>query len=245
MKKFFRVLIFILAFQMEVRVRASGDFLQQPTECLKAQEACAVQVIGKSLHYSSKTLKMHAKEGSTLVRLSPTQWRFVSGALWLENSRNVEVETLYGSLKATQGQYFVIEQGHRVVIRNMDATLSVTLRDGKTLRLPEGFEFWIAGLNSKGQSDYGMIQPVDMKAHLPLWNSLYEGSKKDFITLVSHLRENWGDLTEKSALIYQNAVEREIASEKEKERAEQARKARIQAERQEMKRLYHERVFER
>ncbi|KYG65186.1 hypothetical protein AZI87_11510 [Bdellovibrio bacteriovorus] len=245
MKKFFRVLIFIMAFQMEVRVRASGDVLQQPSECLKSKETCALQVTGKALHYSSESLKIHAKDGSTLVRLAPDQWRFVNGAVWMEKSKNVELETLYGTLKATQGQYFVVDQGNKVLVRNMDATLTVTLRDGKTLSLPEGFEFWISGVNSKGQTDYGMIQPVDMKSHLPLWNLMYEGSKKDFIAMVSHLRENWGDLTEKSALIYKNVVEREIASEKQKERAEQVRKARIEAERQEMKRLYHQRVFER
>ncbi|WP_413942647.1 hypothetical protein [Bdellovibrio sp. HCB-162] len=245
MKKWVRLALFLLAFQMEVRVRASGEVMQQPSACLKSKETCAIQVTGSGFHLLQDSLKIHASEGATLVRLSNTQWRFVKGALWIEKGANVEVETLYGSLKASQGQYWVVEQGDQVLIRNVDATLTVTLRDGKSLEVPEGFEFWISGMNSKGVSSYGMIQPIDMKNHLPLWNSLYRGSKEDFVKEVTHLRANWGDLTEKSSLIYKTVVQREIASELAKQKIVEKKKQRLEAERRQVKELYRQRVFER
>ncbi|WP_374073299.1 hypothetical protein [Bdellovibrio bacteriovorus] len=245
MKKWIRLTLFLLAFQMEVRVRASGDVLQQPSACLKSKETCAIQVTGSAFHLLQESQKVHASEGSTLVRLSPTQWRLVKGNLWLEKGAGVEVETLYGTMKASHGQYWVVEKGDKVLVRNIDATLHVTLRDGKSLEVPEGFEFWIAGVNSKGISDYGMIQPIDMKEHLPLWNSLYRGSKNDFIKEVVHVRENWGDLAEKSSLIYKTVVQREIASEQEKQRLLDEKKQRKAAELRQMKELYRQRVFER
>ncbi len=170
-------MIFLLAFQMEVRVRASGDVLQQPSACLKSQETCAIQVVGEGFHLVQDSFKLHAAEGTALVRLSKKQWRLVKGTLWLEEGRNLEIETLFGSMQASQGQYWVLEQGSRIVVRNINADLKVTLRDGKKLEVPDGFEFWMGGVNSKNRSEYGMVQPIEMKDHLPLWKSLYRGSK--------------------------------------------------------------------
>lgn len=243
MKKWFRLFLFLLAFQMEVRVRAAGDLIEQPAACLKAKETCAIQVTGPGFHFLKETVQVHASEGSTLVRLSESQWRFVKGNLWIEKGKGLSVETLYGNTQSTVGQYWLIEQGDRIVVRNMNADLKVTLRDGKTLEVPEGFEFWMSGLNSKGKSDFGMIQPIDMKEHLPLWNSLYRGSKNAFIKEVVHMRENWGDVTEKSSFIYKNVAQREIASEQAKQRAVELKKAREAAEREKTKAFFFQKVF--
>ena len=188
MKKGFRFLIFLLAFQMEVRVRASGDILQQPTACLKSKETCAIHVTGSAFHLSKDNFGLHAKENSTLMRLSSSQWRLIKGTLWIEKSAGVEVETPYATTKAPHGQYWLIEKGSQVVVRNIDAELQVVLRDGKKLEVPAGFEFWISGINSKGQSEYGMIRPIDMKEHLPVWNALYSGSKENFVKEVQKLK---------------------------------------------------------
>lgn len=245
MKKGLQFLIFLLAFQVEVRVRASGGVLQQPPTCLKTQETCAIQVTHESFHLIDENLKIHAREGATLMRLSENQWRFVKGAVWIEKGPHLEIETLYGSIRASQGQYWLIEQGDQVLVRNMNADLKVTLRDGKKLEVPEGFEFWIAGLNSKGKSEFGMVQPVDMKKHLPLWNSLYRGTKDAFINEVTQLRESWGDLAEKSSSLYKKVAERQIASAEEKQRDIVKNREMKAAKRRQLQEMYRQRVFER
>ncbi|MBV2169180.1 MAG: hypothetical protein KUL82_10790 [Bdellovibrio sp.] len=245
MKKWIRLTLFLLAFQMEVRVRASGDLIEQPSSCLKSKEACAIQVTGNAFHLIQDSVKIHAPANTALMRLNSQQWRLIKGTLWVEKGSQISLETLYGDLTATQGQYWVVDQGNRILVRNMNANLVVTLRDGKTLNVPEGFEFWMSGLNSQGKSEFGMIQPIDMKEHLPLWNSLYGGSKESFIKEVVHLRENWGDLAEKSSVIYQGLVERKIASEAEKKKQLEEKKARQAAELRQMRELYRQRVFER
>lgn len=245
MKNSLRFFLFLLAFQMEVRVRASGDLLQQPSSCLKTREACAIQVVGNVFHLVKGKIKLHAGNGAALVRLSEKQWRFIKGALWVEEGQDIDVETVFGSLRASQGEYWVLEQDGRIMVRNMNANLKVTLRDGKVLQLPEGFEFWLAGLNSKGVSEYGMIRPVDMREHLPMWNALYRGSKESFIKEVVQLRTSWGDLAEKSSQLYTAVAQREIASELEKRQSEERAKDQAAARRREMRELYHKRVFER
>lgn len=245
MKKIFNFFLFVLAFQMEVRVRASGDVLQQPNACLKAQEVCAIQVVGPVFHFHQGEKKLHAGKGSALVRLSESQWRFVKGSLWVEEGSSLGVESVYGSFKASRGQYWVVDQSDRIIIRNMNADVVITLRDGHRLELPEGFEVWVGGLNSKGVSEFGMIRPVEMREHLPMWNALYRGSKDNFVKEVVQLRENWGDLTEKSSELYETLAKRELASVAESEKTAARKKARAIEERREVKALLYKKVFER
>ena len=226
MKKIVRLMLFLMAFQMEVRVRAAGDLIEQPSACLKSQESCAIQVTGSAFHFEKGDHQLHATGGSAVVRLTPDQWRLVKGAVWVEGGKNLQLESLYASTQATMGEYWVISQDSRILIRNMNASLKVTLRDGKTLEIPEGFEVWVAGLNSQGKTEYGMIEPINMKEHLPMWNSLYRGSKEDFVKEVRLYRDNWGDLAQKSSRLYQTLTERKIASIEAQEKAEEARRQR-------------------
>lgn len=245
MKKWMRFIIFLMAFQMEIRVRASLNLLEQPTACLRSKEICSFQVKTHPFHLKQKSLVMHATEGSVFVRQTDNLWRFVSGALWVEKSPGIEVETVYGTMKASQGQYWIIEQSKNILVRNINANLQVTLRDGTKLTVPDGFEFWIAGVDTKGLSDFGMIQPVDMKNHLPLWYSLYTGNKTEFVTEVRNIKENWGDLVGKSSALYKEVVLRNLASVRDREENQRQRRQRLEQQRQQMKKLYYQRVFER
>lgn len=238
-------MIFLLAFQMEVRVRAAGDLVQKPDACLQQAGACALRVSTSGFHFEKDNVKIHASGGSTLARQSMDFWRLMDGALWVESGRGLRVETLYAATQAEQGEYWIFVQNSKIYVRNMSASLKVELRDGKTLELPEGFEVWIGSVNSKGQTEYGVIEPVNMKELLPVWNSLYRGSKADFVLEVRRYRANWGDLTQKSSQLYQKLVEREIASVRAREEEQELRRQRRAAEAQRVKELYWQRVFER
>ena len=245
MKKICRVLIFIMAFQMEVRVRASADVLQQPTACLKSEETCAIHVTGNGFHLKQDELKLHSTEGSTLMRLSQAQWRLVKGTVWVEEASKVGFETPYATVQALHGEYWLVGKADKVIVRNINADLTVELRDGKKLEVPAGFEFWVSGINSEGRSEFGMIEPVRVAEHLALWNSLYQGSKEEFKKEVAHLKENWSDLADKGSAIYQRIVDRKLASVAEERRKEAENKRHAELERQKVRELMYQRAFER
>ncbi|MGE5085453.1 MAG: hypothetical protein ACM3MG_04075 [Bacillota bacterium] len=245
MKKVIRGLIFLMAFQMEVRVRASADILEQPAACLKSIETCAIHVANGGFHLKQDGLKLHSTESSTLMRLSQDQWRLVRGTVWVEEASGVGFETPYANVKALHGGYWLISHKDKVLIRNINADLVVELRDGKKLEVPTGFEFWVAGINSDGRNEFGMIQPVKISEHLRLWNSLYQGSKEDFKKEVAQLKENWSDLVGKSSVIYQQIVDRKLASAAEERRNEEKKKRQAEAERQKTRELIYQRAFER
>lgn len=245
LKKWGHVFLFLLAFQMEVRVRAAGDSIQLPEGCLKTKESCAVQSVTSPFRFKKDDVKIHATAGSTLSRQSDHQWKFIKGALWVEQGSGLEIETLYGSLKAFQGEYWVVEQSQRLLVRNVSAALKVNLRDGTELNVPEGFEFWMGGLNSEGKSEFGMIEPIKVASHLRLWNDLFEGDKEQFKEAVRHQKENWGDLAEKSGNFYKALVQREVASIAEQERQEDLKKQRQTEKVRRLKQLFYERTIER
>jgi hypothetical protein len=245
MKKFSRLLIFILAFQVEVRVRASGDLLQNPENCLKTQEFCAIQANHKNFHYDETSTKLHMESSSVAQRLSENNWKFVSGALWVEQGKKLTIETLYATMKAPVGQYWVIEKNDRIVIRNINADLTVVFRDGKKMDVPEGFEFWVGGINSRGVSEYGMIQPINIRDHLPLWQSLFQGSKEEFISAVRKQKENWGDLVEVSSQIYRKSADRQIASVERAAQVKAEKARRTEAGYEKIRKLFYERTFNR
>lgn len=244
MKKFAKILIFILAFQLEVRVRASTETLQEPEACLQGKSACAVQVLKSGFHLTNNSQSFHATPGATVMRLSAAQWRLIKGTVWVEKGA-LEVQTAYADMKASHGQYWVIDQEDRVIVRNMDANLAVTLRDGKVVQVPEGFEFWVAGVDSQGKTDYGMIRPIEMKEHLPLWNSLYVGTKENFKKEVERYKITWGDLAAKSAAIYKEIINRKIAAEEASEQAQALRAKQKADEARRVRQMYWQRSFER
>lgn len=244
MNRAVRILLFLMAFQMEVRVRASGDLLTEPVGCLQNENACFLQSTS-IFHYEKDGLQLHADEGTALSRVDEKQWTFLKGVLWVEKGKDLRISTLYGSFSAPVGSYWLLDQGDRLLVRNMNADLSIHLRSGKTLNLPEGFEVWISGINAQGQSDYGVLRPIDMQAHLSLWNKLYRGSKEEFVAEVRRFKDNWGDLVEKSSRIYQKVIDRRLASVAEQERLIRERKAREEAENRRIKALFYQRTFER
>ena len=247
MKKILRFVIFLSAFQMEVRVRASSDiWMQHPEKCLTTQEApCSVEALGAAFHYKNKDLSLHAIKGSTLARTQSDQWRLLQGRLWVEKGENITVETVYGSVNAKQGQYWILEDKSHFILRNMNADMEITLRDGAKLSLPPGFEVWIAGINGLGKSEHGVIRPIDMSEHLPLWRSLYEGDNKKFAEEVHDLHDNWGDIVEKSSDLYQTSARRGLASAIERDQKQKELLREKAVERQRLRELFWKQSFER
>ncbi|MNL03792.1 hypothetical protein D3C87_1243400 [compost metagenome] len=119
------------------------------------------------------------------------------------------------------------------------------LRDGKELALPAGFEFWIAGINTKAQSDFGVLQAVDLKDHIKNWAALYPGTSEQFKKDVLEFKENWKTLAAQGGTLYQEMANRRIASIQDSKHQEKLRKARMAAEQKRLKDLYFERTFER
>lgn len=245
MKNIFRLFLFLAAFQMEVRVRAAGELIQQPESCLRGDQSCVIQSTGKPFYFAKDGVSLSAPAKATLERIENNKWRLVSGSVWVAKGQKVTVESVFAEVRSQNGEFWVIEQDNRLWVRNLSADLTVRLRDGKELALPAGFEFWIAGINTKAQSEYGVLQTIDLKNHLKNWAALYPGSSAQFKQDVQNFKENWKTLAAQGGTLYQEMANRRIASVQNDKRQEKLKKDRMAAEQKRLKDLYFERTFER
>lgn len=259
MKMFSRVFIFLLAFQIEVRVKASAppvesqkppvaesSLVQNPEHCWENKEKnCQIKALRKPFHLNTAQLELHISSSSVMEKISARQWKFIEGTAWIEKANKISFETLYGATRSTHGEYWLISQGERILIKNISSDVEVTLRDGRSVKPPAGFQMWIAGINSKAQSEYGMIEPIDLKKHLLSWYPLYPGSREEFAKLAGDLRHNWGSIVDTSSAIYKEITLRKIASIDAEKNAVLARQRRAEEERRRIRELFRSRTFDR
>lgn len=266
MKRLPALIAFLLAFQIEIRVKAIGHnaVLEVPRGCLLEQTGpCLAQTpsgrpLNLSLKSSSDSSAQMLLAGETLVtRDSFGQYRFEEGAVRVEGdfakAQPFRLDFLHGKIIASSGAFSVRTQGSlkkekasgRVWVSNESADLHLVLRSGQTLELPSGFEVWVDGLNSNSQQDIGMIQPWDLKAQLKLINRFSLGSRSRRLVLAAKLKPIAELALVQATQIYQRVAERHIASMEEQDRLrilkdENRRQARLR-----LKKLYFERTFSR
>lgn len=249
MKKLVSCLAFILAFQLEVRVRASGEQLvQEPSQCLKKSDSsCALQAGKGGFHLSQEGLRWHLASGSAVIRESTTRLEFVRGSFWLEKSKNTfEVQTIFGLVTSLDGGgFWILEEDGKLWLRNLDASLSVKTRAGQVVALPEGFEVWIGSLNSSGQANVGVPRAIKLSEVMGDLAKMYQGSKEGFISQVTYFRDRWGDLSQRSAQLYEAETRRELASQAAEEAKENERLLRQSKEKERRRQLFLERALGR
>jgi hypothetical protein len=227
MKTWFRLALFLAAFQMEVRVRAAGgtEILSEPPHCVGVSVPCAFKVPEVPWSFNSGKIKISATPGSLLTEQVRGQvWSLSEGSLWVKNGPSVKIKTVTAETATDGGEYWVLAEKDQVVFRNISAQLVLTLKDQTKLEIPRGFEVWVGAVDADARVMHGMIEPIHLQEHLKVWFSLYPGSKSLFLSEVQDLKDQWVDRTEQSGDIYQRIIERKLAAiERERQRASEER----------------------
>ena len=232
MRALTRVLVFFMFFSMEVRVKASQNYqlFQSPHKVFRLKTA---------------SLSISAQKGLVLEKLDPKYFKYIEGNIWFQTANELVVKTVYGEVRSGGGEFWLLRDDKGVRIRNVNSRIELKFRDGKEMELPEGFEVWLGGVNEKGQSTFGMIEPLRMQEHIVLWGSLFQGSSSDFKAQVQNLKNSQKDVQVYSAHVYESVAKRHIASIEEQAAMAQKRKEDQQKKRQEYKKFMLDRVFGR
>lgn len=244
MKKIAHLLIFIAAFQMEVRVRASESVVSFPDNCLGKTTPCSFKVPNDKWSYESGAVKLRAPMNTILTENSKTKdWTLVEGTLWIQNAPSVKVKTISAEAEGSSGQYWIFIEKNRTIFRNISSKLILTFKDETKMEIPRGFEVWVGSVNSEAQVEHGMVEPVDLKRHLKSWHSLYPGTRQQFASEVQDLKGQWADLVEESGDIYKKVAERKMAALDEEKRKQVEIQRKKDEDRRLLRQKYHERVF--
>lgn len=240
-----RLLIFLMAFQLEVRVRAA-ESLSSPENCFGHSVPCSFKISEDRWNFETGKVKLHAGAGSVLEQVSKAnEWRLIDGALWVESAiPALKVQIPTANIEGGGGQYWVLRQEGRFLVRNISAMVTVNFKDQTRLEVPKGFEVWVGAVNSKAQVEHGMVEPVDLKDHLKQWYTLYPGTRRQFKSEVQDLKDQWIDLVERSGDLYKSVIERKMASLDEQKRQHLEAEKKREQERLRLRREYEKRVFE-
>jgi hypothetical protein len=237
-----RWFIFIFFFTVEVRVKAS-ELIERPQGCLNQKSTCALQTKDDVFHYSNPQLEFHLGKDSLSLKHSSNELEFASGALWVARYEKMNVKTIYGSVNAKNGPFWVLQGEEKIWIRNVNGDLKVKVRDGREVELPIGFQIWIGGVDSNGQSTMGIPETIHFDEHIRLWSRLFPGTKEKFKDEVESVKFTWGPVAERAAELYTNMALRQRRIAEARAAELERRRLAVEEERRMFREMYVKKVF--
>lgn len=226
---------------MEVRVKASANqIIQEPSFCIEKKKVCAIKAQGTAFHLNQNQTKWHLSNNSSVVRQDKQNIKFVEGSLWIEKSNSeFKVTTVFADVVSEDGGgFWVYEKNGKIWVRNMDGIVKLNLRGGVALEVPEGFEIWIGAVDHNGVTSHGVVQAINMNEIGKDLLKIYSGSKHEFIEALTYYRDRWGDLNQRSTVLYKDVVVRELASIEKNILAEENKKKSKLEEKEKLRQLY-------
>lgn len=239
----FRIILFLICFQLDLRVHAGP--IQVPQGCLKHAGECSVQSREEIARVNKEAYEAVLSQNS-ILKIQEGAFDFVKGRVWLKTKEIVEIRTLFFDVVAPQNaSFWLIEEGAKVFVKNQGADIEVLLRDGKKMTLHGGFEMWVSGIDSSGKNHYGVPSPLDYEEQIALLTSHFSGSAADLKLELEELRALRRQAVQKASAAYQVNVERKIANHEAQRQKELAQEKKKAAEKKAQKDYYFWRTFMR
>lgn len=243
-KNYLKVIIFIVCFNVEIRVKASDE--THAAHSSKSAIKSDSQVNEGSVVKAKETLSSQQykfSKDSIYELTDDKKIKLISGFVWVMKSKKVIFETPYGDVQTEGSNFWVFTERNQYRVRNVDSKITIILRDKTTYEVPKGFEVWFSGLNQAGLAAKGMIEPVNISHHLKVWSQMYPGSPEEFKKEVRELKEKWKGVYDSSSQIYQSVIERQLSSlEEQKKKKKQVEHNEV-IQRNYLKQKYFETTF--
>jgi hypothetical protein len=253
-RRFLQILAFILASILEVSVKAQEVLnfpetlapIQVPENCLIESSVCTL----KTAERQKYTLKMEGAEivlsaNSTFARLSAHSGSVINGYVFLKVQDKFHIETPYGGISGSDGEYLVYQQDKHVLVRNLTGQVTLEPRGHETsLPVEKGFENWMGRVDVKGLATIGIPHSLDYNSMLKDVAPIYPGTKKDFTALMKDFRPLWQDAVHVSAQTDETLVQREIARQKDQQKQRELAQRKWQEERDYLRSILMKKTFE-
>ena len=258
----FRILLFILGFALELRVRAATEpnwggaparlklavqVQQEPSKCLNQQaSACAVKTRGDErflFNLAGSTIVLD--RATVVITESTSVIRLVSGAVWVRSRGVFSVRSEFGDASVQQaGEIWVRRTRERMTVSAAENSIQIQPRGAsESLLIERGLENFLEGIDASGTAQVGLPKPIDLREHIERWARLYEGSRKSFELEVRRFHSHWSQAVESAASLHRAMYERKVASLNQKRLIEEQSRQREEARNQKLRDLLRRRVF--
>lgn len=226
---------------ISLMVSAKDDVFEKPRGCLSGSKPCAVY-IPKAV--SSKKIKfmdhvVTLASGTVALFNGAERVRLIRGTLW-NHQGSLFVETEFGAVDGADGEFWVIHQKHRVLVRNLSSQMNVHYKSinqtvGLSDVIPNGFESWFGAMTLRGDAQHGFVRPIDSKQYLKDLATCFQGDRVEFMKEYSGFKTLWKRSIASAGEMYQRAIDEKIENKKEE----------IRRQREVQERIQHEKYLER
>lgn len=203
-----------------------SGFVDEPRGCyFRVESPCSLRMIGRigvPLSWAGHQLTL--KPGSILTLEGSHQIKFIEGEVWVERGDHLKVKLGKWQVTVAGESWIQAEKSGAWLVRNLRGENQVHL-DKLDEVIPVGFENWYGGL---GVNDRGIVRPIAAVDFWAQWNRLVKWPQKQAVSKIVEYRRSWAEAVGMSSKLYQNAVQRKIASDE--DQAEKKRMSQVKAE---------------
>lgn len=248
--KLLNVLIFILAFTIELRVRASDvvpaeKIIETPDSCVQESGYCIIKNLNKRYSYNNEDFTISFSPESILVRQKTREFSFVRGDIFVKSDSKISFEIPYGTIEIDPGsQVLLFKQSDKVVVQTIFGKVFLKpLGYKKSILVMAGHENFISQVGEGLKAQTGIPKPIMIEPLLKAWSYHADVKKEKFLEDVDTFKSIHEKAVQELSILNEQIASREIASAKAEKaaREESARKAREQ--RQKRQNTYYQRLL--
>lgn len=212
-------------------------YVDLPEGCWKksgSAEACAVRAAKREWLLSPEGTRLLLGAGSSLIRTQGGEgWQIVAGQLWIETEKPVQIRYLQQTFQV-QGESWWKRSGAQLKTQVFRGQVSTAFSSSEEV-VPAGFEnWWESGTR-------GVMKPLLADKALREWNQWVRFPKSESKKRVEEYQKLWASRVEDSSDLYQEIVNRRIASVESKEREAEDRRRRADQGQRKMREMFRSR----
>jgi hypothetical protein len=242
-----KALVFFMTFSLEVSVHAAeSELLQEPHGCFASKGVCALQNINDGgFEFKIGQTIVTLDRDSSLIRKSDSEIRLVKGTAWIKAKSAFVVGTEFGTAKNLEdGDFWVTKSAQALTAIAISTDVELAPKGSiERLLISQGLQNTLGQIGFNGQATTGIPMPIPFKDHVMRWARLYRGPKKDFERQLDVFHEKWQRASEASAQINRALYDRRVASVEEAKRAEEAKRSKVEAENQALRKMFRQRML--
>jgi hypothetical protein len=240
MKFCFHVVILILAFNVDISLKAEAVFV--PKNCWGVETPCAVENLSaKPMVLQLKGMKIHLDKEAVVKATSANEATLARGTLFAKHEENFRWHTPFGDILCKACEVLLQRDDKSIEIHALRGNVSVLRKgDDNQYDLPVGYSVLLSAIDVDGRANLDIPQASALRPVAKTWAKVYQGKPEEFRNDFKEYVATWKIAVETSSTMERKEVDRQIASaETDKIRKERAKLAR-QREDEKLRRLFRE-----
>lgn len=255
--KLLSVLMFIFAFTIEVRVRASDhhnhkakevssvSVVETPEQCLESYGYCVIKNLNQKYSYQGEGFLISLSPESIIIRQKLKEISFVKGQIFVKANSKMSFQTPYGQIEVEKDSQALLEKfSDKVVVQTIFGKVFLKpLGEKKSILVMQGHENYVAQVGDSLKAQTGIPKPVMIEPLLKTWFYHANLSKEKFTEEVESFKSVHEKAVQDLSILNEQIATREIASAKAERMAAEERARKAKEHHKKMQETYMKRLL--